>query len=175
MRKQFVILGLLSTIMVRSQIVSFDIIEPSKKPSLSNINTAAIKNFSEPVQAIVAYYAALAGSNCNGITCELTDALGLGNQGSEAHKALLQKYFKGDKTAEALITKGCYLPSTTDPVYSNYEYLRFLVEGNKVIIQYKVMQKNKEVIRYIESDNDEIWIEPNGLKVKKKKLLQTLK
>ncbi len=175
MRKQFVIMGLLSTLFVRSQVVSVDIIEASNKSTVGNINKAAIKNFSEPMQAIVAYYAALAGSNCDGITCGLTTALGLGNQGSDAHKAIIQKYFKGDKTAESLIINNCYLPPTTASFYTNYEYLRFLIEGSKVIIQYRVKIKNKEVVRYVESDNDEIWIEPNVLKVKKKKLMQTLK
>ncbi|MFW1063322.1 hypothetical protein ACEV96_24180, partial [Vibrio parahaemolyticus] len=63
MRKQFVIMGLLSTLFVRSQVVSVDIIEASNKSTVGNstvgnINKAAIKNFSEPMQAIVAYYAA---------------------------------------------------------------------------------------------------------------------
>jgi hypothetical protein len=175
MRKVLIACSLLFSVLAECQVVSVDVIEQSNKTVPGVINTAVIKNFSEPMKAIVAYYAALAGSNCDGTVCGLTTALGLGNQGSDAHIQLLQKYFKGDKTAETIINQKCYLPPNTASIFNDYAYLGFLIEGNKVIIQYKVVVYNRGAIRYMESDNDEIWIEANGLKVKKKKLMQVMR
>jgi len=175
MRIAWVVLSFVFIATVSGQTVEIDIIEPSNKTVSGVVNNAVIKNFGEPMKAIVAYYAAIAGSNCDGNTCGLTTALGLGNQGSDAHIQLLQKYFKGDKTADLLINQKCYLPPNTASVFNDYTFLRFLIENNKVIIQYRVVVYNRGVIRYMESDNDEIWIEPTGLKVKKKKLMQVLR
>ncbi len=59
---------------------------------------------------MAALYSAMGGTNCIDQQCELTTALGLGSQGSEAQKALIQKYFPNDKAAMLVLGQECYLP-----------------------------------------------------------------
>src|SRR5258707_15551593 len=70
-----------------------------------DIDTVTIKKLPEPLKAVPAFYAAMGGTMCYGDSCELTTALGLGKQGSEAHKSLITKYFSGDKVAELVVSQ----------------------------------------------------------------------
>ncbi|MFP3593797.1 hypothetical protein [Chryseobacterium sp. SIMBA_038] len=70
------------------------------KETPGTINETAIQKLSEPLKAIAALYSGLGGSNCQGENCELTTALGLGKQGSQAQKDLVKKWFGKDKAAD---------------------------------------------------------------------------
>lgn len=108
-----------------------------------NINTEVINNLPEYLKGIVALYAALGGSNCDGTNCELTTALGLGNQGSVAHKETLKKYFPDDELVEILVEQDCFLPPSGASNFSDYEYLTITVEGNEIVVDYNLILYNR--------------------------------
>ena len=58
-----------------------------------DINKDDIKKLTEPLRALAAFYSAMGGTMCNDDECELTTALGLGKQGSDAHKILIKNIF----------------------------------------------------------------------------------
>jgi len=112
----------------------------------NHINTSDINKLSEPLKALTALYAALGGTNCmndaDATTCELTTALGLGNQGSEEHKNLIKKYFANDKLANAIIKQDCYLPPSGASFFTEYDYLNISDIGDTVKVDYKISYVN---------------------------------
>lgn len=100
------------------------------------INLKDIKKLSEPLKALVALYAAFYGTNCDGTTCELTSALGLGNQGSDEHKNLIRKYFPSDKLADEIIKQDCYLAPSGARSFSEYTNLTIIDIGDTVKVNY---------------------------------------
>lgn len=108
-----------------------------------DIDTLVIKSLNEPLKALTAFYAAMGGTMCTGEHCELTTALGLGKQGSEKHKALIQKYFPNDKVAETVINQDCYLRPSGASTFSDYSYLTMTVNGDTVKVDYNLMQYNR--------------------------------
>ena len=106
------------------------------------INIAIIKQLPEPVKALAAFYAAMGGTNCTGEECGLTTALDLGKQGSDEHKSLIRKYFPDDKVAEAVLTQNCYLRPSGASVFSDFEYLTFISDGDSVMVSYKLLNYN---------------------------------
>lgn len=88
---------------------------------------------------MAAFYAAMGRSNCDGVNCELTTALGLGDQGSDAHKALISKYFPGDAVAVAVLKQDCYLRPNTASTFSDFEYLTIADHGDTVRVEYNFM------------------------------------
>ncbi len=143
-----------------------------------DINQTAIDKLDEPLKAIAAYYSGLGGSNCRQDTnlvetCDLTTALGLGNQGSEQHKALLKKWFPNDKAAEQLIAQDCYQGPSGASSFSDYVYLILYRQGNTVTIDFNLMVYNRGDIKYIKGP-DKILITGNTLKVLKGGVWQRL-
>ncbi|MEP7164587.1 MAG: hypothetical protein ABI741_07830 [Ferruginibacter sp.] len=119
-----------------------------------DINQAAIDKLDEPLKAIAAYYSALGGSNCKQDTtyeetCELTMALGFGNQGSAQHKAIIQKWFPNDKAAKQILAQDCYQRPSGATSFSDYVYLSLSREGNEVTINYSLMVYQRGDISYI--------------------------
>jgi hypothetical protein len=108
-----------------------------------NINFKQIKKLSEPLKAICAFYSAMGGSYCSGHSCELTTALGLGKQGSNAHKKLIQKYFPNDKVAKAVIEQDCYLRPSGASSFSEYGYLTLSVIKDTVKVYYSLSYYNR--------------------------------
>ncbi|HMO60825.1 MAG TPA: hypothetical protein PKC39_05465 [Ferruginibacter sp.] len=102
-----------------------------------------IKKLSEPLQAIAAMYSGFGGSDCTANTCELTTALGLGNQGSEKHKAIIAKWFPRDSAAKQLLAQNCYQPSSGATVFSNYNFLEIAQTGDTVAVNYNLMYWNR--------------------------------
>ncbi|MCC6515485.1 MAG: hypothetical protein IT275_03950 [Chitinophagales bacterium] len=102
----------------------------------NSINLKDIKKLSEPLKALVALYAAFYGTNCDGTTCELTSALGLGNQGSDEHKNLIKKYFLSDRLADEVIIQDCYLAPSGARSFSEYGYLTIIDIGDSVKVNY---------------------------------------
>src|ERR1017187_4185978 len=64
------------------------------------LNKPIIASLPPNLKALAAFYSAMGGTNCMDQECALTTALGLGKQGSDAQKVLIQKYFPDDKVAK---------------------------------------------------------------------------
>lgn len=108
-----------------------------------DINYKQIGKLEEPLKAISAFYSAMGGSYCNADSCELTTALGLGKQGSEAHKKLILKYFPDDKVAKTVIKQDCYLRPSGASTFSEYEYLTLSVIKDTVKVYYSLSYYNR--------------------------------
>ncbi|MEP6467300.1 MAG: hypothetical protein ABJB05_13405 [Parafilimonas sp.] len=107
-----------------------------------NINAAIVKQLPEPLKALTAFYAAMGGSNCYGDSCELTTALLLGKQGSDAQKSLITNYFPNDKVAQLVVSQDCYLPPSGASSFSDYQYLNLINLGDTVKVAYSLMLYN---------------------------------
>ena len=103
-----------------------------------DIDKVEIQRLTEHLKSILALYSAMGGTNCDGDSCELTTALGLGEQGSEAHKALIEKYFPEDKVAQALIKQNCYLRPAGASTFSGYDYLTLSISRDTVKVYYQL-------------------------------------
>ena len=65
------------------------------------INTEYVKNCSEQEKALLAYYCYFFNTSCKDSKhCMLTEALGLGQQNSKEHKALVLKWFTDEETLQ---------------------------------------------------------------------------
>jgi hypothetical protein len=117
----------------KAQISTFKIIS-----NHGDIDTNEISKLDEALKAVAALYSSMAGTSCDTTTCELTTALGLGDQGSEAHKSLIKKYFPNDKVAKAVIKQDCYLSRAGSSNFSGYEYLTLTKTKDTVTVYYKV-------------------------------------
>ena len=102
-----------------------------------DVDTNEIKKLNEPLKGLLALYSAMGGTNCNGDSCELTTALGLGEQGSDAHQALIRKYFPEDKVAKAVLAQACYLRPSGASSFSEYEYLTLSTFKDTVKVYYR--------------------------------------
>jgi hypothetical protein len=103
-----------------------------------DIDSTVVNHLNESLRAMVAFYGALGGSNCNENKCELTTALGLGDQGSIAHKALIKKYFKNDKVAKQVLLQDCYLRPSGASTFSEYAYLNLITIKDTVKVNYRI-------------------------------------
>jgi hypothetical protein len=91
------------------------------------------------LKGLAALYSAMGGTNCIELQCELTSALGLGKQGSDAQKNLIRKYFPEDKVAKLVIGQDCYLPPSGSSSYSDFHSLSFKVTGDTVQVNYQLI------------------------------------
>src|SRR4026209_1872029 len=103
-----------------------------------DINFKQIRKLSEPLRAVSAFYSAMGGSYCSGDSCELTTALGLGKQGSDAHKKLILKYFPNDKVAKTVIKQNCYLRPSGASSFSEHGYLTLSVTKDTLKVYYSL-------------------------------------
>ncbi len=124
-----------------------------------------IKKLDEPLRALAAWYSAAGGTLCDSPNdsefCGLTTALGLGKQGSEAHKALLKKYFYDDAAAQQFIKQDCFVRSDVSggTPLTTFEYLNFSRKGNFVTVNY--------AYHYLESaDSETITKGPDKYEIK---------
>jgi hypothetical protein len=130
------------------------------------IQDSVVKTLDEPLRALAAWYSAAGGTGCgfqsdsedttnrikkrhrkikepvtsDSENCGLTTALGLDAQGSEAHKALLKKYFYDDGAAQQFIKQDCYVRPDLgygNPPVTRFEDLSFLSKGDIVTVKYK--------------------------------------
>ena len=90
------------------------------------------------LKALAAFYSAMGGTGCMDEECALTTALGLGKQGSEAQKKMIQKYFPGDKVATLVVGQDCFLPPNNSPSYSNFQNLEFFASGENIQVNYQL-------------------------------------
>ncbi len=102
------------------------------------LNTKLIAGLPSRLRGLAALYSAMGGTNCLDQECGLTTALGLGNQGSEAQKKLIQKYFPDDKAAKLVISQDCYLQPSSSSAFSNFVSLNFIVSGDSYQVNYEL-------------------------------------
>jgi hypothetical protein len=103
------------------------------------LNKTVIAGLSPSLKALAAFYSAMGGTNCKDLQCELTSMLGLGKQGSEAQKTMIQKYFPGDKAASLVVGQDCYLPPSGSASYSNFGALSFAVVKDTIQVNYQLL------------------------------------
>jgi hypothetical protein len=156
---------------------TYTLIKATKEPP-GEINQSDINKLDEPLRAIAAYYSGLGGSNCTQDTnfvetCFLTDALGLGNQGSEKHKALLKKWFIKDKAAKQLIDQDCYQRPSGASSFSDYTYLALSRQGDTVTINYRLMLYDHGKISYIRGP-DKVVVKGNQIQVLKRSIWKNI-
>ena len=113
------------------------------------LNVKMVESLPPSLKGMAALYSAMGGTNCIDQQCDLTTALGLGSQGSEAQKALIKKYFPDDKAALLVIGQDCYLPPDSSSSFSNFVSLSFAVNGDQVTVNYELDVLNHGVIKKI--------------------------
>ena len=105
-----------------------------------DIDTNEIKKLNEPLKAVAAFYSSMGGTMCDGETCELTTALGLGKQGSDLQKNLIKSYFPDDKAAKTAIAQDCYLRPSGASTFSDFQYLTLVTRMDTVKVLYVLMR-----------------------------------
>jgi hypothetical protein len=133
------------------------------------INSALINGLPEYLKGLAALYSAMGGTDCIELHCELTSALGLGKQGSDAQKNLIKKYFPDDKVAKLIIGQDCYLPPNTSSSYSNFQSLSFTVNKNIIQVNYQLTVVDHGNVKNI--NGPDIYIFENQIFKNKKRVL----
>jgi hypothetical protein len=150
--------------------------EPEKDPETGElysteipgeIDTTTIEKLNEPLKALTAFYSAMGGSYCSGEFCDLTTALGLGKQGSEKHKTLIQNYFPKDKVAEMVLQQDCYLRPSGASTFSDYEFLTIIDKGDTVVVEYNLMVYNRGEIEWTKGPDTYLFKENKFKKLKR--------
>lgn len=131
-----------------------------------NIDDGVASQLKKPIKALAAFYAAMGGSGCDGETCKLTTALGLGKQGSDEQKKLIQTYFPDDKVAKTVVAQDCYLRPSGASTFSDYDFLRIREYGDTVRVDYKLLQYNR---------GEENWTEGPDIYVLKDNVFKKVK
>ena len=127
------------------------------------MDTAYIKNASEPIKAILAYYCYQFNTVCSDAKhCKLSAALGFG-QDSPEHKNLVEKWLKDEDTKTSIAHGGNAKPDGGDP-YSWLSSLRILIKDKEVKIKYTSSWISKDIPGKGVGD-DNYRIEGNEIKV----------
>ncbi|XCI75269.1 MAG: hypothetical protein ABI045_00610 [Flavobacteriales bacterium] len=79
--------------MIPRNVTITHVVITSEGDFVGKIYHTTIAQLDEALKALAVYYSASYGSNSFNNSCDLTQALGLGKQGSEANKALIRKWF----------------------------------------------------------------------------------
>lgn len=131
------------------------------------VDTAEIKRLSTPLKALAAFYSAMGGSGCTGETCELTSALGLGKQGSDEHKKLIQEYFPGDRVAETVLAQDCYQRPSGASSFSDFQFLSLFTSGDTVKVQYTLMNYDHGKTTWIKGPDIYLFQQNRFVKIKR--------
>jgi len=102
------------------------------------IDRTTVTRLPPALKGLAAFYSAMGGTDCLDLECRLTIALGLGKQGSEAQKMLIQKYFPDDKAAKLVLGQDCYLAPSSSSSFSNFKFLSFTVNGDNIQVNYNL-------------------------------------
>jgi hypothetical protein len=128
------------------------------------INSEYLKNASEAEKALLAYYCYFFNTSCKDSKhCVLTDALGLGEQNSKAHKELVLKWFTDNETIQLAREGGRITPEGCKNM-AWYEEIKLVKKGDLVIVRYHSAWKtdNQEGKG---RGTDEYQLEANRIKV----------
>ena len=131
------------------------------------IDTAEVNRLPEYWTALAALYSSVGGSMCNGETCELTTALGLGKQGSDLQKSLLKKYFPNDKIAELVLKQDCYLRPSGASSFSDFQYLTIIEQGDKVTVDYNLYYYSRGKSGYTRGPDQYLFKDSTFKKIKR--------
>jgi hypothetical protein len=101
-----------------------------------NVNTTTVSTLSIPLKGLMALYSAMGGSYCSDDSCRLTSALGLGKQGSQAHKDIIKKFLPNDPIAQKLLSQNCYLRPDGASSFNGYKYLVLTTLGDTIKVDY---------------------------------------
>jgi hypothetical protein len=143
----------------------YDLI-PKETPKVNNKLAAGLPPH---LRAMAALYSAVGGTDCLEQECVLTTALGLGKQGSNTQKALIQKYFPDDKVAKLVLGQNCYLPPSSSSSFSNFLSLSFTVTGNSVRVDYRLAVYDHGNMKIIQGPD--IYQFTNQVFINKKRVL----
>jgi hypothetical protein len=133
------------------------------------INKTLITDLPGYLKGLAALYSAMGGTDCIELHCELTSALGLGKQGSDAQKNLIKKYFPDDKVAKLVIGQDCYLPPSTSSSYSDFQSLSFNVNKDVIQVNYQLAVYDHGNVKKI--NGPDIYIFENQVFRNKKRVL----
>ena len=103
------------------------------------IDRDVVDSLPEYKKAIVALYSSLGGTNCYDLKCDLTMALGLGEQGSDKHKNILKTYFPDDPLVKTIINGQFYISSSSSSNFSEYNYLSIVQKGDTIVVPFELM------------------------------------
>jgi hypothetical protein len=138
-------------------------------PKTGKINKELLPTLPPALKALAAFYSAMGGTNCMDLNCELTNALGLGKQGSDEQKKIIEKYFPDDKAAKLVLGQDCYLPPSTSSSFSNFKSLAFVVSGENVWVNYQLAVYERGNIKII--NGPDIYILRNQVFKNQKRVL----
>lgn len=118
------------------------------------IDKQTINKLPEPLKAIVAYYSVVYSTNCvtigNNQTCELTEALGLGNQGSPQQKRLLNKWFMNDLIITEMVhERNCRVLEPGSSFFIELLTLKLYLAGDTVQTNYKIAKYDHGLVNLI--------------------------
>lgn len=129
------------------------------------INTEYIKNASEAEKALLAYYSYFFSSDCKDTKhCKLTEALGLGEQNSKAHKELVTKWFNDEETVQ-LVKEGGRIMPPSDKNKAWYEEIKLVKKGSDLVVVRYHSAWSTANAEGKGRGTDEYQIEPNHIKV----------
>jgi len=119
--------------------------EEGRKYKAAVVNQKAVDKLNEPLRALAAYYTCWIQCNCEfdsgeQISCELTRALGLGDQGSEKQIAILQKWFPSDNQVQSAIDMHCWVGMPGSSNFLEYSNLTFLEKSDTVKVSYRYIR-----------------------------------
>ncbi len=98
------------------------------------LNSEFLKNATEQEKALLAYYCYFFSTQCKDSKhCVLTEALGLGEQNSKEHKALVNKWFTDEETA-GLVKEGGRITPKNAKNTSWFEEIKIVKKGTDLII-----------------------------------------
>jgi hypothetical protein len=128
------------------------------------INTEYIKACKEQEKALLAYYCYFFNTSCKDTKhCLLTEALGLGEQNSKAHQALVLKWFTDDETKQ-LVKEGGRITPEGSKNMSWFEELKFTTKGGLLTVRYYSAWKT-EKLEGKGRGTDEYQLDSNRIKV----------
>ncbi len=129
------------------------------------INTEFIKNCSEQEKALIAYYCYFFNTSCKDSKhCVLTEALGLGEQNSKAHKALVLKWFTDEETIQLAKEGGRVTPTGTKNM-AWFEELNLVKKGTDLIMVKYMSAWKTETLEGKGRGTDDYQFEANKIKV----------
>ncbi|MGZ3864391.1 MAG: hypothetical protein ACXVPN_03690 [Bacteroidia bacterium] len=128
------------------------------------INNEYIKTATEEEKALLGYYAYFFNSSCaDSKHCQLTSALGFGEQNSKEQQTAVLKWFSDDETRQLAKEGGRIKTDGSDPG-AWYESIKLVKKGNLIIIRYVSKWKAK-TMEGTGLGTDEYEFEPSRIKV----------
>lgn len=137
-------------------------------------NTRYLKEAPEPIKAILAYYAYQAGTGCeksdsnNSVRCQLTTDLGLGDQCSNRHISMLNRWFAKDNMGEdyPFAESSCYSVPEGATVSQKITAIDIIREQNNVVVTYDISGWNNREERGWNERSRDIFTITNNKSIK---------